>query len=402
MRVLIFSHCPPSPTWGGAMTFHRHFIQSGEFQNLIFYPSCHLFQSEVCQDSYACEAFKAFLPRLWLRLLNTRFSGFLVAIQELFGGIFLRKAWIEKARAFQPDFIFTVAGSWDWTPLAAQRLAKILGVPLVASFNDWYDYGSFRAWAVFRPFIRAKFFRLFQTCDLALCTSPKMLSALGGGPHAHVLYPTGAEITQINCEYVPVLPTPSHPLRILFGGSLGDWYGPMLENLIIAHLKSSNDTLRFQVFGANPTWSTEFHQLSIKEDIYKGLVPFEQLADNASKSDVLLLMMGFDARARIVESTSFKTKFLDYLSFRRPILVWGPSYCTAVTVAQEYDSAEIVTDHSPCACLGALSRLGSDPDRRRQLIYNSAKMLDGDFHPYVIHQGLKARLQKLVRSFDCP
>jgi hypothetical protein len=228
-----------------------------------------------------------------------------------------------------------------------------------------------------------------------------MLLALGGGSHAHVLYPTGADITQTNRDYTPVLPTPSHPLTILFGGSLGDWYGPMLEKLIIAHLKSSSHSLRFQVFGASPTWSSRFHQLSIKNNIYKGLVPFEELADNASKSDVLLLMMGFDERARIIESTSFKTKFLDYLSFCRPILVWGPPYCTAVAVAQEYDSAEVVTDPSPRACLDALSRLGSNLDRRRQLIFNSAKMLEGDFHPAVIHQGLKARLQDVIGSFHC-
>ena len=34
----------------------------------------------------------------------------------------------------------------------------------------------------------------------------------------------------------------------------------------------------------------------------------------------------------------------DYLSFRRPILVWGPEYCSAVRVATEFDSAECVTD----------------------------------------------------------
>jgi len=398
IRILIFSHCPPSPTWGGAMTFHRHFIQSGDFNVLIAYTSLASIQSQPYFGNPFCESYQAFLPRIWLRLLNTRFHGLLVGLQELFGGIFLKTSLIKRARNFQPDIIFTVAGSWDWTPLAAQRLARIIGVPLVASFNDWYDYGSFSAWPMFRPLIRARFFRLFQTCDLALCTSPSMLAELGGGKHAHVLYPTGAEIQQLGCKYLPSQPTSSSPLKILFGGSLGDWYGPMLERLITCNLHFSNSFLEFLIFGANPTWSEQFHDFVLKNGIYKGLIPFEQLADYASSSDVLLLLMGFEESVRIIESTSFKTKFLDYLSFGRPILVWGPRYCTAVAAAQKYDSAEIVTDSSPIACLEALSRLGSDLQRRTQLITNASNMLQGDFHPSTIHKQLLARLYNLVES----
>ena len=384
------------------MTFHRHFIQSGDFCTLIFYPSAQLFAAKDYQESPKLQFYAAYLPKFWIRLLNTRINGFLVAFQEIFGWVFLKRSWIDRAKDFQPDVVFTVAGSWDWTPLAAQRLAKILRVPLVASFNDWYDYGSFRAFPFFRPYIRSKFFSLYQACELALCTSPGMLTALGGGSHAHVLYPTGADLLPDSGEYIPVLPSPSRPLKILFGGSLGDWYGPMLESLIGIYAQQSDLNIEFQIFGANPTWSDQFHQFSIKKNIYKGLVPFEQLVDHASRCDVLLLMMGFDERARVVESTSFKTKFLDYLIFRRPILVWGPSYCTAVSVAREYDSAEIVVDPSPNVCLDKLSSLGSNLDRRHQLIGNSKKMLDGDFHPSVIHQGLKFRLENLIHSRFMP
>lgn len=384
------------------MTFHRHFIQSGDFNTLIFYTSSQLFKAKNYQESSKLQFFSAYLPKIWLRLLNTRINGFLVAFQEIFGWLFLKKSWINRAREFNPDVVFTVAGSWDWTPLAAQRLAKTLQVPLVASFNDWYDYGSFRAAPLFRPFIRARFFSLYQRCDLALCTSPGMLTALGGGSHAHILYPTGADLPPDSGDYTPVLPSPSRPLKILFGGSLGDWYGPMLESLITSYAHKSDYNFEFKIFGANPTWSDQFHQYSIEENIYHGLVPFEELAHHASRCDVLLLLMGFDDRARVVESTSFKTKFLDYLTFRRPILVWGPSYCTAVSVAREYDSAEIVVDPSPSVCLEKLSSLGSNLDRRCQLIGNSKKMLDGDFHPSVIHQGLKFRLENLIHSRFMP
>lgn len=400
IRVLIFSHCPPSPSWGGAMTFHRHFVESGDFAVLICYPSSFLHHQYPYSCLASCEHCATYQPRLWRRLLNTRLNGLLVGIQELFGGVFLRQSWIKKAKDFEPDFVFTVAGSWDWTPLAAQKLARILGVPLVASFNDWFDYGSYRAWSIFKPIIRWRFFRLFRSCNLALCTSTNMRSALGGGGHSHVLYPTGADPAKDEVGYAPQLHSASRPLRVLFGGSLGGWYGPMLEALVSSYLHDCSQALSFRIYGANQTWSPSFEKLADALGIYRGFVPFETLVAQARNSDVLLLTMGFGEQARVVESTSFKTKFLDYLGFYRPILVWGPEYCTAATVARQFDSAEIVTDPSPAACLDALHSLASRPERRKVLIANAAAMLAGEFHPKRIHQGLLSRLQALIGNSD--
>ena len=382
------------------MTFHRHFIESGDFIVLIYYPSPCLLDQYPYSFSTSCNPNAAYQPRLWRRLLNTRLSGLLVGLQELFGGVFVRHSWIAKANEFDPDFVFTVAGSWDWTALAAKRLARILDVPLVASFNDWYDYGSFQAWGIFRALIRWRFFRLFRTCELALCTSANMQSALGGGIHSHILYPTGANLAKNDFDYHPQLHGVECPMRILFGGSLGDWYGPMLEDLVSLYLKGDSQFLSFQIYGANQTWSSSFERRAIDLGIYHGLVSFDDLVNRARGSDVLLLLMGFGEHARVVESTSFKTKFLDYLAFRRPILVWGPEYCTAVTVAKQFDSAEIVTDPSPVVCLDALHSLASNPERREALITNAAAMLDGDFHPSKIHQGLLERLQSLAGISD--
>lgn len=382
------------------MTFHRHFVKSGDFAVLIYYPSPFLYNQYSYSSLVSCERYAAYQPRLWRRLLNTRLNGLLVCSQELFGGVFLRQSWIKKAKSFNPDFVFTVAGSWDWSALAAQKLARILGVPLVASFNDWYDYGSFRAWSIFKLIIRWRFFRLFRSCDLALCTSTNMRSALGSGDHSHVLYPTGADPVKDEDGYAPQLHSASRPLRVLFGGSLGDWYGPMLEALVSSYLHNCSQVLSFCIYGANQSWSPSFEKLADALGIYKGFVPFETLVAQARNSDVLLLMMGFGEHARVVESTSFKTKFLDYLAFRRPILVWGPEYCTAVTVARQFDSAEIVTDPSPAACLDALHSLASNPERRKALITNAATMLDGDFHPSRIHQGLVDKLQALIGGSD--
>lgn len=95
--------------------------------------------------------------------------------------------------------------------------------------------------------------------------------------------------------------------------------------------------------------------------------------------------------------TSFKTKFLDYLSFRRPVLILrGPDYCTASVVAREFDSAESMTSESATSCADAIARLASDPSRRRELIRNADRMYQDRFHPDKIHAGLVSKIQEVI------
>ena len=109
--------------------------------------------------------------------------------------------------------------------------------------------------------------------------------------------------------------------------------------------------------------------------------------------------MGFDENWAIAEKTSFKTKFLDYLTFRRPILVWGPEYCSAIKVAREFDSGECVTNEQAGICAEALLRLANSPERRVQLIENSQKMYKDRFQPAIIQNGLVKKIAKVIQKF---
>src|SRR5256885_7955894 len=46
-----------------------------------------------------------------------------------------------------------------------------------------------------------------------------------------------------------------------------------------------------------------------------------------------------------------KTKFLDYLTFQKPIIVWGPEYSSAVRAAREFDAAECYTSPNAAGCI---------------------------------------------------
>jgi glycosyltransferase involved in cell wall biosynthesis len=375
---------------GGAMAYYRHFLERQDVELLVATDD-----PRVLYYKLPCPVHVFDQPKWLERLCTTRLSYWAHAYRHFVAGNFIPKSVLQAAKEFQPDMIFTIAGSWGWTSQMSKVLADKLNVPLVGSFNDWFDFGII-IHPLLKPLLESKFRKFYQDCDLALCTSDGMREALGSHPNAHVLYPIGGERIGEILEFHPY--QGNHPYRVFFGGNLGEWYGRMLEGLISNSLKT-NLQFDFRIYGGNQSWSTEFDSIVRERGIYRGMIPFDQLASAAKEADCLLLPMGFGEECALTERTSFKTKFLDYLSYRRPILVWGPEYCSAVRVAREFDSAEICVDPNPLAALSALQKLSSDVERQLLLVENADRMYRDRFSPNVIHQGLLKKFAELQNQF---
>ena len=374
------------------MTFFRHFIERRDFSTLVATNSRHLGDYELPYEPLKFEA-----PFWWRRLGSTRLHPWVIGIQALYGSWMLPSHVLKAVRDFEPEAVFTMAGSWDWTALAAQKAARKLNVPLVASFNDWFDYPWFAGHPSLKKSVEARFRRFYCEADLALCTSDAMRESLGEHRNAHVLYPAGAVMPETHDPYQPSAATPEHSLNVLFGGSLGEWYGPMLERLVTACGQMCQN-VQYRIFGGLQTWSKSFEHRAIEMGIFGGRIALDKLQEEAARADLLLLPMGFDPRCAHIERTSFKTKFLDYLSFRRPILVWGPDYCSAVRVAREFDAAECVTNPDPQSCAVVIQRLSLNPQRRAVLMRNALHMYEDRFHPDKIHNGLVREMFRLRRK----
>jgi hypothetical protein len=386
IRVFYLSYTPPVPTWGGAMSFYRHFVERSDFEIFVATDSAEVEQYHV---PYACLLFDA--PKWLNKLLHTRLYKWFWSYKQLIAGYFVPAKIFDAARAFKPDLVFTIAGSWNWTARLAQRVAQRLHVPLVASFNDWFDFGVLMH-PRFRTSIEKNFRRFYRDCDLALCTSEGMLEALGPHRNAHVLYPTGGKIPDFKSVFAPF--TNGRPATVFFAGSLSAWYGPMLEQLVRA---SSNSQLRFEIFGSHASWTQDFDSAARVAGVYKGQVSFDRLKTFADDANLLLLPMGFGEEYAQTEQTSFKTKFLDYLTFQKPIVIWGPEYCSAVRVAREFDAAECYTRSDAAGCISTLQNVARNSERQKQLVANALRMYQSRFEPGRIHAVLLRECEKLVR-----
>jgi hypothetical protein len=387
IRVLYLSYTPPVPSWGGAMSFYRHFVEHSDFDLFVATDSADVQRYEV---PYPYQRFNA--PHWLDRMMRTRLHRWISIYQHLIAGYFVPRQLWKAARIFKPDLVFTIAGSWNWTARVAQRVARQLRVPLVASFNDWFDFGVTMP-PYFQGLIEAAFRKCYRDCDLAFCTSEGMLEALGPHPNAHVLYPTGGSMLDNKPEFVPFTPGGS-PATVFFAGTLSAWYGPMLERLVQA---SSDSDLRFEIFGSNASWSRDFDSAARKAAVYRGQIAFDQLKTYAQEADFLLLPMGFGNECAQIERTSFKTKFLDYLTFQKPIIIWGPEYCSAVRAAREFDAAECYTAPDAAGCIATLQNVARGSERQKQLVANARRMYQSRFEPSRIHAVLLRECKKLLR-----
>lgn len=389
IRVFYLSYHPPVPTWGTAMSFYRHFVQRDDFEIFVATDS-----AEVKQYSVPYPFLQFDVPKWLKRMQRTRFYRWFWQYNQSIAGYFIPDEVWQAARDFKPDLVFTIAGSWNWTARLAQRVAQRLRVPLVASFNDWFDFGVLMH-PYFRRTIERAFLRFYHNCDLAFCTSEGMLEALGPHANAHVLYPIGTRMSGIKEEFTPFTPD-GRPATVLFAGSLSAWYGPMLEQLVRA---SSDSHLRFKIFGSHvhASWSRDFDSFARTTGVYRGQVPFDHLRTDAQEADLLLLPMGFGDECAQTERTSFKTKFLDYLTFQKPIVIWGPEYCSAVRIAREFDSAECYTSPDAAGCTATLQHVARSQERQKQLVANARRMYHSRFEPSRIHAVLLRECEKLVR-----
>ena len=387
MKVLLITACPPIPSWGGAMAFYRHFCERDDFQISVVTDNRQLQSYTVPYDYSIINR-----GRLWQRCAKTRLGKAAHSWSHLGGGAVPEQV-IQQAKDFGAEAIFTVGGSWSWMSKLAERVAECLSLPLVASFNDWWNYHSLR-YRWLDPLIERQFRQLYRRCDLALCTSEGMRDALGAHNNAVVLYPTGAEMKN-SLSGAIIRDCTQRPFTVAFAGNLGDWYGRMLES-VVTQSWQRNDNISFKLFGSNASWSKDFDSAVKEKGLFHGQVPFESLRAQMQAVDALLLLMGFDQSCAQIEKTSFKTKFLDYLSFQKPILLWGPDYCSAVKIAREFDSAEICLSEAAHDYLERIVRVRENSARQRQLVANAERMYVERFHPDKIHRVLVQSMKALT------
>jgi glycosyltransferase involved in cell wall biosynthesis len=388
LRVLFVTSTPPTDSLGGALLFHRQFNGSTDYELFVV-------TDNLAYQAGEWPAIVLRFPAPVRRMMRTRLGLYVHDAVHL-----LRGAWIpprvwRAARRFNPDLVLTGAE----TSMAdlADRLARRLQRPLAGHFMDWPTYGMLAhrpvlAWA------SRQFVRRYRRCQLAFGICPEMLEALGPHPNARVFYPFAPAHSQPLPPPPPGPISPHRPYTMLFAGNLGEWYGQALLDLW--ERIPAGGSLRLAIAGRHASWSAEREWQLVAHGTYLGFLKGQPYQDALARADALLVIMGFEEGARQIESTSFKSKIVDYLLAGRPLIVWGPDYSTAVRHARSEGFGLVVDTPDPAAVVEALKRLRDDPGLGRRLVEAGARFrrrcLEADV---VLPAALEAK-QSLVAAWD--
>jgi hypothetical protein len=132
--------------------------------------------------------------------------------------------------------------------------------------------------------------------------------------------------------------------------------------------------------------------------IYRGYLPFAELEPELSEAEAFLLVMSFEDADKTFVETSFNTKWVDYVSYGKPIFVWGPAYSSAITFAKSEGAAAVIDVDDPKKVVDSLMECFEDPERIEMQSQMARTASKGVLNPHRLQTLLKSRLQEAILS----
>jgi glycosyltransferase involved in cell wall biosynthesis len=386
-RVLLVSIVPPKNDCGVRIVMHRMLVERSPFELHV------ASNADFVDDALVHTPLR--LPYFIDRVRKSRFgprSAAWITDYENFVWPLTTNTAVEAAvEDFKPHVVLTLAECGLCH--VARKTAQRHGLPLIGLFLDWFPvmkghYGHPST----QPVLSRRFRELYAACDLAFCTSDGMQKALGPHPNSHVIYPMAGR------HRVPEKPlTPSTgKFRLVYVGSVQNFYGRMLCSLI-EEIEATKD-LEIIVVGPNADWPAQILQRAKANGIYLGFKAPEEAAGVMASADALLVVMSFETEHELFMRTSFTTKFLDYVAFGKPVVLWGPDYCTPVRVARKHGGAVVVNENDPDAIISACHQLAGDNAWREQLSQEAGCLHQTLFNPDRLQEIFVGEIEKLAGS----
>jgi glycosyltransferase involved in cell wall biosynthesis len=387
LKVLLVSIVPPRNDCGVRIVMHRQLVEHNPFE--LHVASNADFAEELLVHT------RLRLPYVIHRLRKSRFGPRLAAwitdYENLIWPLTVNEALEEAVQRFQPDVILTLAecGLCHMARKTAQRHR----LPLAGLFLDWFPMmrGHYGHESTQRILSR-RYRELYAECDLAFCTSDGMQELLGSHPNSHVIYPMPGTYRVPEKSWLPS----NGKIRLVYVGSVENFYGRMLCSLI-EKIEATSD-LEIIVVGPNADWSNPLLERARARSIYLGFKPPEEAAKVLAGADVLLVVMSFEKEHELFMRTSFTTKFLDYVAFGKPVILWGPEYCMPVRVARKHGGAALVSSSDADAVVALCRQIAGDTALNEKLSRGALQLHQTLFNPDRLQAIFVGEIEKLVAA----
>lgn len=370
LQVDLISPVPPGADGGGNLVLQRHLLATDALR---------------CVYRGGSPAERTAAAPAWIRRLqNTRLSRYCEAYWAWRDG-----RWLDPRlpRQTGADLVVTVAHG-D-TCSAALRYAKRHRLPAVVFFHDWWPDIA-RVPARWHGTVARRFQEWYRQADVALCVSAQMKTALGSHPASKVLRPIPGTTAHAHAAEMPA--PAGRPLRVLYAGNLIE-YAAMLRDAMEATHEFPDISL--VVRGNHPTWPDEFRARAQAEGRWLPGCPREEFDRWLASADAYLIAMAFDPALRRRMETSFPSKLIEFSQYGKPLIVWGPAYCSAVQWAQTTRQAQVVTSPDARELWRAVAAMAGSTERQR-LAAAALTLATTEFSPQALQEEFETILREAV------
>jgi len=386
-RILLVSIVPPKNDCGVRIVMYRQLVERSPFE-LHVASNAHFIDDALVHTSLRLPYF---VDRVRKSRFGPRLAAWVIDYENFVWPLMTNTALETAVEDFKPDVILTLAECGLCH--VARKTAQRHGLPLVGMFLDWFPvmeghYGHTST----QPSLSRRFRELYSVCDLAFCTSDGMQEVLGPHPNSHVIYPMPGRYRVPEKPFAPS----TGKFRLVYVGSVQNFYGRMLCPLI-EKIEVTKD-LEIVVVGPNADWPQQILERAKANGIYLGFKAPDESAGVMASADALLVVMSFETEHELFMRTSFTTKFLDYVAFGKPVVLWGPDYCTPVRVARKQGGAVVVKQNDPDAIISACRQIAANAAWRKQLSQEAQRAHQTLFNPDRLQEIFVSEIEKLVGS----
>jgi glycosyltransferase involved in cell wall biosynthesis len=166
--------------------------------------------------------------------------------------------------------------------------------------------------------------------------------------------------------------------------------------LKLAELLRNHPSWELVIYGKQPDWPEPLLTQAQRSGLYRGFLPFQQLRSVLAAADACLSVMSFDPALEVMMRTSFTTKVLDYCSAARPLIMWGPPFCSPIRLIEKHQSGFTVITRDPAAVVQCLERLDREPELADELASQSGWLAANALSHDCIHGVFTSQINKLV------
>jgi len=387
VRVLLVSIVPPRNDCGVRIVMYRHFVDRSPFE-------LHVASNADFAEGLLIHTqlrLPYFVHRLRKSRFVRRFAAWIADYENFIWPLTANDALEAAVQRFQPQIVLTLAECG--LSHIARKMAERHRLPLAGLFLDWFPVmkGHYGHQPTQRILSR-RYRELYAACDLAFCTSDGMQEMLGPHRNSHVIYPMpGRHVVREKAW-----PPRSGKFRVVYVGSVENFYGRMLCSLI-ERIEATSD-LEIIIVGPNADWPKQLRDRALANGSYLGFKPPEEAARVLASADALLSVMSFEKEHELFMRTSFTTKFLDYVSFGKPVILWGPEYCTPVRVAREHGGAAVVSVADAAAVVCLCREIARDTELKENLSKQALQLHQTLFNPDRLQDVFVQKITQLVNG----